>query len=216
MATQVVNSRRQAGGSLVELLVASLIGLMAISIVGSVYLAGQKMAIERAKVLMLTQNLSSVVQQIKEDAQRAGYDGVGSSSLTLSGASSSLYTQSSPDLLGYVYRVASVGSHAFRSVVYKREASSVSTQGDMLKVCEKHSPSILVVSAASTSGTGGYCFNLFDPKQISISQFELESQLVEGTTASSQWLTLLITGHLVSDNSIEYQTSIELMQRNWQ
>lgn len=216
MAIRTVSRRSQRGGSLVELLVSSLIGLMAIGVVGSVYITGQKLAIERSRILMLTQNISSVMQQIKEDAQRAGYDGVDSGSLMLSGASASVYTQSSPELLGYVYRVASGGSSSFRSVVYKREVSSVSTQGDMLKVCEKNSSTLLTISAASDSGPGGNCLNLFDPLQISISQFELDSKSVKGGSASNEWLTLLVKGHLVSHSDVEYQTSIELMQRNWQ
>lgn len=216
MAIRVANRCKQAGGFLIELLVSSLIGVMAVGLVGTLYLTGQKLTIERTKVLLLTQNISSVVQQIKEDVQRAGFDGVDSSSLLLSGGLSSVHLHPSSDLLGYTYRVASSGSHAFRSVVYKREAALTSTQGDMLKVCEKHSPFPLSVSAASLSGSGGYCFNLFDPKQISISQFEAESTLISGTSASSQWLTLDVAGHLVLDPSIEYQTRIELMQRNWQ
>lgn len=216
MAIQAVKRRFQGGGSLVELLVSSLIGLMALGVVGSVYVSGQKTALERAKMLMLTQNISSTLQQLKEDSQRAGYDGVDSSSLMLSGASSSLHTQTGPDLLAYVYRAASSGSHTYRSVVYKREPSSVSTLGDELKICEKHASTLLTISAASTSGSGGNCFNLFDPKQISISQFSLDSKLVKGPSASSQWVSLSVTGQLVSDTSVEYQTSIDLMQRNWQ
>jgi len=196
-------------------MVSCLIGVMAIGIVGTIYLTGQKLAIDRAKVLLLTQNISSVVQQIKEDVQRAGFDGVDPSSLLLSGALNSVHLHSSSDSLGYTYRAASSGSHAFRSVVYKREAALTSTQGDMLKVCEKHSPLPLTVSAASVSGSGGYCFNLFDPKQISISRFEAESTLISGNSASSQWITLDVAGHLVLDPSIEYQTRIELKQRNW-
>lgn len=215
MAIRVVNHCKQAGGSLIELMVSCLIGVMAIGIVGTIYLTGQKLAIDRAKVLLLTQNISSVVQQIKEDVQRAGFDGVDPSSLLLSGALNSVHLHSSSDSLGYTYRAASSGSHAFRSVVYKREAALTSTQGDMLKVCEKHSPLPLTVSAASVSGSGGYCFNLFDPKQISISRFEAESTLISGNSASSQWITLDVAGHLVLDPSIEYQTRIELKQRNW-
>lgn len=216
MAIRAVSRSKQVGGSFVELLVSCLIGVMAIGVVGSIYITGQKLAIERAKTLLLAQNISSVLQQLKEDVQRAGYDGLGSSSLLLSGAQRSIHLQPSSNSLGYVYRVASAGNHAFRSVVYKREASPVSTQGDMLKVCEKHSPLPLTVSAASLSGSGGYCFNLFDPKQISISRFEAQSTVISGNSASSQWVTLDVAGHLVMDPSIKYHTRIELMQRNWQ
>ncbi|KOO14184.1 pilus assembly protein PilW [Vibrio xuii] len=216
MAIRVVNRYKQAGSSFIELMVSCLIGVMAIGLVGTIYLTGQKLAIDRAKVLLLTQNISSVVQQIKEDVQRAGFDGVDSSSLLLSGALSSVHLNPSSDSLGYTYRVASSGSHAFRSVVYKREAALTSTQGDSLKVCEKHSPLPLTVSAASLSGSGGYCFNLFDPKQLSISRFEAQSTVISGNSASSQWVTLDVAGYLVLDPSIDYHTRIELMQRNWQ
>lgn len=215
MSSQAVKLlKRQRGASLVELLIASMLGLAAIGTVGSVFVTGQKLVAENAKSLMLVQNLSSAMQQIKEDAQRAGFDGIGSSSLMISGAANIVHTES--DLIGYVYRVASSGTSALRHVVYKRESSAVSTQGDSLKICEKHSSTLLTVSAAATSGTGGNCFNLFDTKQISVTAFDFSTSQVEGSSSKSQWVTVSVDGHLVDDPTISYQASIQMMQRNWQ
>ncbi|WP_235431370.1 MULTISPECIES: PilW family protein [Vibrio] len=211
-----MNKSHQTGASLVELLVASLIGVIVIGTIGSVFISGQKLVAHRGKQLLLTQNLSSTMLQIKEDIQRAGFNGVATSPAMLSGATSNLYIETQPGLVGYVYRVASSGTSAFRNVVFKREESQVSNLGDSLKVCEKHTVEPLSVSSASKSGLGGFCFNVFNPKQISVSDFALHSQTVKGGEAEMAMVTISISAYLVADSGISYQTGITILERNWQ
>ena len=51
----VVGLSKQQGTSLVELMVASVIGIFAISIIGSVFIAGQRMAKDKGIELLLLQ-----------------------------------------------------------------------------------------------------------------------------------------------------------------
>lgn len=214
MAIHPVKIRRQTGASLIELMISSIIGVMALGIVGSVFIAGQKLASERGKELLLVQNLSSTAQQIKEDVQRAGFDGLGSTSAKLSGASSSI--QSQADQLAYAYRVAPSGSSAFRNVVYKREASGSPSVGDALKICEKYSASPLTVASAAASVLGNACYQIFNPKQISISQFQLTTAAVASDSADNKIVTITLAGHLLSDPANNHITVIKTIQRNWQ
>jgi len=216
MVSLRVNKCHQTGAGLVELLVASLVGMIAIGIIGSVFISGQKLATQRGKQLLLAQNLSSTMLQIKEDIQRAGFNGVATSAAMLSGATSNLYIEPEPGLVGYVYRVASSGTSAFRNVVFKREESQVLSLGDSLKLCEKYTAQPLSVSSASVSGPGGFCFNVFNPKQISVSDFTLHSQTVQGGEANMAMVNITIRAHLVADSEISYQTDITTLQRNWQ
>ena len=73
-STAVAPSKQQ-GTSLIELMVASVIGVFAISIIGSVFITGQRIATDKGIELLLLQNLTSTLQVMKEDIQRAGYDG---------------------------------------------------------------------------------------------------------------------------------------------
>lgn len=216
MVFLTVRNCRQRGASLVELLIASIMGVMAIGVIGSVFISGQKLATERGKQLLLAQNLSSTVQQIKEDIHRAGFNGVAPASAVLSGATSPLHIENEPGLLGYVYRIASTGSDSFRNIVYKREESEISELGDSLKLCEKHTSEPLSISSASSSGLGGYCFNLFNPKQISVTGFSLNKEVIKGGEAEKLMVNISIHAHLVTDTEITYQANVTTLLRNWQ
>ncbi|KJY85339.1 pilus assembly protein PilW [Vibrio galatheae] len=216
MAFPRVKPTRQTGVTLIELLFASLIGLITIATIGSVFLSAQKLAIQRGKQLLVSENLSIAVLQIKEDIQRAGFNQLEQSSARLSGALSVVEIGANSSLVGYVYRVNPSGAESFRNVVFKREASLNNHQGDGLKICEKYSAHPLTLSMASLSGPGGYCYQMFNPLQISVSRFTLQSESIEGESASSQMVKIVLAGHLVTDSDVAYQAEATTLVRNWQ
>ena len=75
MITQSVSKRYQRGGSLIELMISSLIGLVLLGVIGSVFISLQKTAREKNLELHLLQGLNVTLMLMKEDIQRAGYDG---------------------------------------------------------------------------------------------------------------------------------------------
>ncbi len=89
---------KQKGASLVEFMIASSLGLISLAIVGSLYISGQKAAMERSKELMLLQNTASVLQMLRNDIQRAGFDGIDGNSVKISGASNTIYTLDAPGM----------------------------------------------------------------------------------------------------------------------
>jgi len=119
-----VTPSKQQGTSLIELMVASVIGVFAISIIGSVFITGQRIAKDKGIELLLLQNLTSTMQVMKEDIQRAGYDGSNGYSIKLSGASNTIQV-SGGVAVGFVYfREGSNGTKIFEiSFIRKMEPS---------------------------------------------------------------------------------------------
>ncbi|MEF1288413.1 pilus assembly protein PilW [Vibrio sp. M260118] len=214
MVFHAVNFRHQYGNTLIELQIASLVGLMVLGTIGSVFIQGFKLTNERSKQLLLEQSLSTVMMQIKEDIHRAGFNTDQGHTAVLSGALATIHVDPEQELVGYVYHIESEGTESFRNVVFKREESSSPSGGSMLKICEKHSSQPLSVEAVALSGPGGFCFNLFNPKQISISNFSVQSQTVASEMMSSRMVTLSLTGHLLARVNREHRVEMTVLQRN--
>ncbi|NOE86775.1 pilus assembly protein PilW [Vibrio cholerae] len=196
----VMNSaNKQKGNTLIEFMIASLVGAMALAIIGAVFLSNQKAATQRSKEIMLLQQMSSVMQQMKEDIQRAGFDGMGTKSLRLSGATGIIYQQ--PDRLGYVYRQSAAVSAS--STVYKFDG--------MLKYCQKDSASPQTIVAAASG-----CSDLFDPNQIEVTQFGIAQSQLFGASVESAFISISMAAKLKNDPSIYHTMSLQVQQRNWQ
>ncbi|HFQ4934706.1 TPA: PilW family protein [Vibrio vulnificus] len=194
-----LKSVKQVGSSLVEFMIAALLGGMALTIVGSVFISNQKSAAERSKEIMLLQQMSSVMQQMKEDIQRAGFDGIATNSMMLSGSTNVLYQQS--NAIGYVYRKTL--SEASNTIYRLNDG--------MLEYCQHDSALPLTVVSAATR-----CSDLFDPKQIKVTQFNIDSSLLTGASVESAFLTISLSAQLNKDASVSHTTSLKVQQRNWQ
>ncbi|KOO03962.1 PilW family protein [Vibrio nereis] len=194
-----LNSAKQKGNTLIEFMIAALLGIIVIGIVGAVFLSNQKSAAQRSKEIMLLQQMSSVMQQMKEDIQRAGFDGIATNSMLLSGSSNILYRQ--PNKIGYVYRKT---SNTTSNTVYQ-------LNNNMLEYCQKESTSPLsVISSASE------CFDLFEPKQIKVTQFDIGRTVLLGSSIESAFISISMAAELTNDPTISHVISLQVQQRNWQ
>ncbi|HDM8234377.1 TPA: pilus assembly protein PilW [Vibrio campbellii] len=205
----------QKGASLVEFMIASSLGLISLAIVGSLYISGQKVAMERSKELMLLQNTASVLQMMKSDIQRAGFDGSDGNSVKISGASNTLYTISGADsgLIAYVYNVGVSGATSlYKNVVYEQRDGTP----ESLFVCEKKQATIWDINdVVNLSGTGT-CNTLFDKKAIHVNRFDLVSEVLENTDAKSALITVTLGTELKDATNIRTEQSFTVKQRNWQ
>ncbi|MHA2876463.1 PilW family protein [Vibrio campbellii] len=205
----------QKGASLVEFMIASSLGLTSLAIVGSLYISGQKVAMERSKELMLLQNTASVLQMMKSDIQRAGFDGSDGNSVKISGASNTLYTISGADsgLIAYVYNVGVSGATSlYKNVVYEQRDGTP----ESLFVCEKKQATIWDINdVVNLSGTGT-CNTLFDKKAIHVNRFDLVSEVLENTDAKSALITVTLGTELKDATNIRTEQSFTVKQRNWQ
>ncbi|MGR5267340.1 PilW family protein [Vibrio astriarenae] len=206
---------KQRGVGLIELMIASVIGIVALMAIGSLYINVQKVAAERYKQLTLIQNTASVVQMFSSDLQRAGYDGNNGYSLRISGATDTLYTLNGVDhgLVAYAYQVGTSGAlPLYKNVVYQQRSGA----SNSLFVCEKKRTTIMDVHEVVNLAGTRLCFNLFDSKVIELSDFEVKSERVEGPKARTALVDIEVVTHLTDQPSIESRQALTIKQRNWQ
>ncbi|EGQ7795344.1 pilus assembly protein PilW [Vibrio parahaemolyticus] len=206
---------KQKGASLVEFMIASALGLISLATVGSIYVSGQRVIMERSKELMLLQNSESVVQMLKSDIQRAGFDGNDGHSIKISGSANTIYTLDDVDrgLIAYAYYIGVSGSAPlYKNVAYEQRVNTP----ESLFVCEKKQITIWDVNdVVNLAGTGS-CNTLFDKKVIHVNRFDLASELLENTDAKSALVTIILGTELKDATDIRTQQSFTAMQRNWQ
>ncbi len=206
---------KQKGASLVDFMIASAFGLISLATVGSIYVSGQRVIMERSKELMLLQNSESVVQMLKSDIQRAGFDGNDGHSIKISGSANTIYTLDDVDrgLIAYAYYIGVSGSAPlYKNVAYEQRDNTP----ESLFVCEKKQITIWDVNdVVNLAGTGS-CNTLFDKKVIHVNRFDLASELLESTDAKSALVTITLGTELKDATDIRTQQSFTTMQRNWQ
>ena len=202
------------GSTLVEMMVASVIGVVAIGIIGSVFITNQRVASKNSLELLLSQNLFSTTQLMKEEIWRAGYDSDSGISVKLSGAINTIYTnQVSADeaYIGFAYLQDSVSS-AYRNIVYQFKENKlnycVGESGDLLAINEKP---IGMLNGEVTMT----CQSLFFERQIQVDALFVEAEELSTGSSASQKVDIELKASLVNaDVSHEVRTSV--VQRNWQ
>ncbi|CDU01786.1 PilW family protein [Vibrio coralliirubri] len=196
---------KQQGTSLIELMVASVIGVFAISIIGSVFITGQRIAKDKGIELLLLQNLTSTMQVMKEDIQRAGYDGSNGYSIKLSGASDTIQV-SGGVAVGFVYfREGSSASKDHRHIVYRKN-------GTRLQICEKGT--LVGEDLLSFNEVTG-CYSLFDDSLIEVDAFSVDAHLLEQNSIKTTLTDISITASIPTAG-VSKSVSVSVKQRNWQ
>ncbi|CDT42285.1 Putative Tfp pilus assembly protein PilW [Vibrio coralliirubri] len=196
---------KQQGTSLIELMVASVIGIFAISIIGSVFITGQRIAKDKGIELLLLQNLTSTMQVMKEDIQRAGYDGSNGDSIKLSGATDTIQV-SGGVAVGFVYfREGSSASKEHRHIVYRKN-------GTRLQICEKGT--LVSEDLLSFNEVTG-CYSLFDDSLIEVDAFSVDAHLLEQNSIKTTLTDINITASIPTAG-VSKSVSVSVKQRNWQ
>ncbi|CAH6780532.1 Type IV fimbrial biogenesis protein PilW [Vibrio chagasii] len=202
------------GSTLVEMMVASAIGVIVIGTIGSVFITNQRLSSEKSLEVLLSQNLFSTAQMMKEEILRAGYNANAGQSVKLSGAPNTIYAQKiSADeaYLGFVYLQNSTSS-AYRNIVYQ-------FKDNKLNYCLGESTDLLAIDEKPFSNVSGdvtmTCQSLFFERQIQIDAFSVSVEDISSSQASSQRINMTLEASLVNaDLSQKVMTSV--VQRNWQ
>ncbi len=197
--------KSQLGGSLIELMISSLIGLILLGVIGSVFMSLQKTASEKSIELRLLQGLNITLMVMKEDIQRAGYDGGSGQSLKLSGATDNI-TVSGGTQVGFVYfKEGSDGNKDYRNIRYEKS-------GNRLNICETG-----VVSQASilTLGAVANCESLFDENIFQVTQFTVSSGTITNGSKKNA-VTDVSLGLQTVDGTLSKVAEFSIKQRNWQ
>ncbi|OLQ92673.1 PulJ/GspJ family protein [Vibrio panuliri] len=203
MATPLVSNSAQ-GYTLVEVLLAASIGVIAISTIGAVFISAQRVADEKSQQLYLLQALSSTFQTIEEDIQRAGFDNYHGQSLMLDGASQVIELHNSADFGLAYYRPMSDGKN-YRSVRYYLD-------GEKLVVCEQGASSKEGIKSRLAIAS---CRSMLDEKRIHITAFSMVATPLSSATASSAIYRLRLSAH-TSDSLYMRTLEVDVKQRNWQ
>lgn len=190
--------RKQYGISLIELLVASTIGLIMLMLIGSIYIKGQKLYADRSQNLLLIQELNDALRFIKEESNRAGFNGSSHYSAVLSGASNVIHV--SGEQLSYAYKTSELPD--------KWRAISIKYASETLKICTKSNLSFIPDIHFCTR-----FYSLLDTDIITMTDFSLV-QTSLNRSVSSAYLSISTTVKL-KNTSHQYATEIKLMQRNW-
>lgn len=195
----------QKGVSLVEMLIASTIGILAIIAVGSIFISGQKLATDRSMRLLVLQNMNDAMRYMKEDMQRAGYNGNNGSSLILSGASSVISTTSSS--LAYAYRTEPLISNKYMYTKFIGDVSS----GE-LTLCTAPASSVVAVIPTCSN------MSLMDEQRVVLTGFSVD-EVPLGNSVSSAYITITMKAALANppntiDNYEQIMTA-KIKQRNW-
>ena len=224
MAIQNVVNSAQKGAVLLELLISSLLSVGVIGSLTLLLVSSLKVGTNRAHKLVLVESVSSVVQQIKQDVQRAGYGSGRGVRATLAGVVDTVYIDK--HLLAYRYWVKE--EQAYRHVVFKWQQtegrqrihneqsinSGKRINNGQLLICEKMSQSALTLEQAKRSGRMGNCFNLFDPNHVGVSEFELAVTPHTESSVSRQLVLMSISSYLVSNPKIKYHVNTLVFIRN--
>ncbi|WP_413113945.1 PilW family protein [Thaumasiovibrio sp. DFM-14] len=210
------NASRQRGMSLIELMVASSVSLLAIGAVGSVYVQGQKVVTERTRQLVLRQNVNDAVRLIAEDLLRAGYSERGKS-IKLSGASSVVNLSSGGDTWAdFVYQ-APDGSWDVIGIAKKSAGGN--KPYDWLKMCKTDGTPPLTTDVYATE-LAGFCPSftggdaLLDSQLIQVDAFNITEEVVSSSSATSQKLTVQLTASLPATGE-SYSKEKAVLLRNW-
>ncbi|PSU75411.1 pilus assembly protein PilW [Photobacterium phosphoreum] len=190
------------GFSLIELLIASSVGLIAIGVVGSVFLSGYQAANKRSLELLLQQDVNDAFRLIKEDVLRAGYVSSGTSSLKLSGASNVVYVNTDNNCLAYAYDAPD--GRRYNEVIYNLNKS---------KLVYRSSDDVKTIATACNP-TDAY--SLLYEKQIIVNQFYIENKPISSASATSQLIKITLAAHLKNDDAVSTAKSIQIKTRNWQ
>ena len=216
------------GFSLIELLIASSVGLIAIGVVGSVFLSGYQAANKRSLELLLQQDVNDAFRLIKEDVLRAGYVSSGGNTLRLllpNGVSKAnvVYVNINisdaldsngyryGDCLAYIYENKS-GVKIYNVAYLKEETND----GRTINVIKYKS-----VSPSTALNTNELCsisnaYSLLYEKQVVVSDFKVGHKEISSASATSQLIKITLAAHLKNDDSVSTAKSIQIKTRNWQ
>lgn len=217
MVYQRANKLGNSGFSLVELMIAMLLGLVVLGLVGSVYTSGVKNTTNSMKKMTLYQSLNDAMSLMSLEIGRAGHLQAGGDTAKLVGATHAVNIFSPTD-------IAADGQCV--EYVYERKVESgapVEPQNGAFFLSKSASNvNSLYWSKNTLSGvaTKTLCDAsnippLTDPQLIEITQFELTKNTVSASDAESHFISVTISGRLINDYAVNTTITRDIKVRNW-
>ena len=207
----IKNATKNKGFSLIELLIASSVGFIAIGVVGSVFLSGYKSANQRSLELLLQQDVNDALSLLKQDILRAGYQSGASSSYIISGATDIVtlsLLSSGEQCISYAYHDGTVQHLRSFYSQFGKDSSTAS-----VKTLNFYTTTSAGVNISGTCKNGQ---SALDQNQIEVKEFSIVERALSSASATSKLLTIKLAASLRTNPSISTAKSIQIKTRNWQ
>ena len=185
------------GLSVIELLIASVLGVLAIVMAVSSLITVQRVTSDKRDQVYLRQSLYDVLRYIGDDIRRAGFNAQKGESLKLTGHSSVFVV--SDKRISYVYN--NQGLYTLTSLVGD-------TQEKKLKLCTS------TITSPPTLGACSVYFSLLNEQRIRLTDFAVSLQPL-GEMQESALISISLSATLVNSDYSE-SLMIKIKQRNWQ
>ncbi|MEZ9231789.1 PilW family protein [Vibrio amylolyticus] len=189
--------RKQSGVLLIEMMISMLIGIIAIAIIGSVFLSGQRTAKDRSLELLVLQSLMSTTAMMRSDIQRAGFDGGSGYTVKLAGSDDAIAVSGSS--MGFAYYAEDTSN--YQHVKYKLKDGALFS-------CEKKQATLLALSELNG------CYNLLDQNVVNVVAFTIDTTPLV-TSSAENLLTEIYLEAELKDGRHNHSVSMAVKQRNW-
>lgn len=182
MAITHVKRLRPGGFSLIELLLASLLGASSIMLAVHFYLSVHRVVTLESNTLYLQQSVADVLRFIADDIRRAGYNERNNEMLLLVDAKQ--VVDVTDDSMRYVYRKQN-GYH-LTSIKHDHNKKT-------LMLCSSSRKTLPHLESCNQF------YSLFDEQRINVIEFKATGHY--STTSKGMLLTILLSADLVMNNS---------------
>jgi prepilin-type N-terminal cleavage/methylation domain-containing protein len=193
--------KKTFGFSLVELLVAMLLGSLLLAMVIGLYVTGVSNGAKSLKYSRLRTDLQSIIAMIETDVRRAGYGG--SEYLVGVGGVKSIDINSSKNCIVYYY------NHNKTSAVESSNKMAFSLKNGVIKFKAGVGQVADTVCAITTGWT-----NISDDRFITITNFVLTESVTSSASATIRSVKIELAGELVSDASYQHSIATRVQVRN--
>lgn len=195
------NVNRSQGFSLVELMIALLLGSALLAMVIGLYITGVSTGAKSIKYSRLRTDLQSIVAIIETDVRRAGYGG--SAYLVGVGGNKTIDINSDENCIVYYYnhdKTASLNSNNKMAFSYKDNA--VKFKANVGQVAED----VCNITAGWT--------NVSDEQFITITRLSFVESVLSTANATMRSVTIELAGELVSDSRYSQSLATRVQVRN--
>jgi prepilin peptidase dependent protein B len=193
--------KKKLGFSLVELLIALLLGSVLLAMVIGLYVMGVSTGAKSLKYSRLRTDLQSIVAMIETDVRRAGYGG--KEYLVGVGGAKSIDINSSENCIVYYY------NHNETSAVESSNKMAFSLKGDVIKFKAGVGQVADTVCAITTGWTA-----ISDDQFVTITNFTLTESIVSSASATIRSVKIELAGELVSDANYNHSIATRVQVRN--
>ena len=198
----IYSKQGHGGFSLVELLIALLLGSALLAMVIGLYVTGVSTGAKSLKYSRLRTDLQSIIAMVETDIRRAGF---GDTGVYLVGASGdkSIDINSSKDCIVYYY------NHNSSATLESSNQMAFSFKDDTIKFKTGVGQVANTVCAVTTGWT-----DVSDDQFVKITNFTLTENIFSSASATIRSVKIELAGELVSDSDYTHSITTRIQVRN--